>query len=243
MQDQVDVLPIDIAIWVPFVSAILGGVLSLVGALWATNLNSRIAKAEKLEMEKRAGAVAAYEVMFKMLNAYNSVSSLKEHIDGMFEEADKEENSDLEPWAKVKVLVTAEDEVKSISPADTMFLLSSKNAGLINEVHLVQSRMANILASSRTYNDLRNDFQLFFESQSTTAKAGDGTNAIAEFQGNDSAIAQLRVGQLNNLLGQIMHFLEADIPRAWQALNDFKTAAKKEYGDDFPEVKLELAQK
>ncbi len=44
----------------------------------------------------------------------------------------------------------------------------------------------------------------------------------------------------NNLLGQIMEYLEKDVSASWEVVGKFKIAADNRYGDKFPTFKLDM---
>ena len=93
-------------------------------------------------------AERAYSTFFKLLEAHNSAANLKREIDEMFDSAAQNGAEDMEPWAKVMELVGETYDIPTIEPSETSFLIAEKQADLLNEVHLVQRRIANIIVSA-----------------------------------------------------------------------------------------------
>lgn len=226
-------------IWVPFVAAVIGGLFSLVGSVAATSQANRNARRVRHEEEERRGAERAYGTFFKLMDGYNSVANLKRHIDEMFNQADEHGDHEMEPWAKVMIIVGASEVIHEIQPHETFFLIEEKKADLLNDVHLIQKRISHIIASSQRYNELRSALHEFLEANLTTAHPAEGTRMAAEFEGRSGVQARFREAQLNNFLGQIIESIEKDVPESWRIVEAFSEAAKSRYGDKFPEFKVE----
>ncbi|NVK13077.1 MAG: hypothetical protein HWE35_02755 [Rhodobacteraceae bacterium] len=230
-------------VWVPLLATIIGGALALCGSFGATVMANRSAKKTRLEEQERSEAESAYTVFFKLFDGHNLAANLKRQIDEMFDTADATGSSEMEPWAKVMEIVGSTRSIESIAPSETAFLIREKKADLLNEIHLVQERLASILASAQKYNQLRTELGDFLEANLSEGKVGEGTKLSAPFEGTMKLRAELRECRINNLLGQIMENLEQDIPRSWEILEEFKEAASERYGDNFPEFRIERVLK
>lgn len=211
----------------------------MAGAFGATILANRSARKAREDEAERLASEVAFIAFFKLLDGYNAAANLKLHIDEMFDAAHENGHGDMEPWGKVMQIVGADDVVESIRPSETSFLIHEKKADLLNEVHLIQRRIANILASAGKYNELRAELQSFLVANSAEAELGEGTVMSAHFEGTQKFHADFRMSQLNNLIGQIMELLDQDLPRSWKALSNFKDAASERYGDYFPKFNAE----
>lgn len=231
------------SVWVPLFSAVAGGALALIGsfcATWQTNRAARKAREEELERE---GAARAFSTFFKLFDAHNAAANLQRQINEMFDNAAKNGSADMEPWAKVMELVGAPDVIERIDPSETSFLIDQKRADLLNEVALIQRRIANIMASAQKYSQVRSEIDAFLLANMAEGEVAEGTQVRASFEGKSKLNAQLLVMRANNLLGQVMEFLDEDVPRCWKILGDFKDAASKRYGDRFPQFKLDMEMK
>ncbi len=64
-----------------------------------------------------------------------------------------------------------------------------------------------------------------------------------EFSGQSAVIAQAQASRLNNLLGQIMQFLEREVEDSWRVLEQLKDAAEVHFGKKYPKLDLEKEDK
>ncbi|MEP0963376.1 MAG: hypothetical protein ABJQ70_14120 [Roseobacter sp.] len=229
------------AVWVPLASALGGGALALMGSFGATWQSNRAAHKIRQEEIERHGAERAYSAFFKLLDAHNSAANLQRQINEMFDDAAKSGALDMEPCSKVTELVGAANEVGAIEPHETSFLLTQKQAALVNEVHLTQKRIANIMASAAKYNEVRAEIHAFLVANLSEGELSEGTRISAAFEGKAGFHVDLLVRRANNLLGQIMEMLEKDVPNSWEVTGRFKTAAKERFGCRFPQFNLEMA--
>ena len=159
----------------------------------------------------------------------------------MFDNANKTGGSDLEPWAKVMELVGADNVAQTIAPNETAFLIGAGRATLLNDVHLIDRRLMNIEAVSIKYNELRAEFMIFAEANSIKTQLSEGTRIATELEGTAAKMAEAREMRLNNLLGQLMEFLEQDVDKAWSLIEQFHFAATDFFGIEYPKFKLEKA--
>jgi hypothetical protein len=227
------------AVWVPFVSALVGGAIALFGSFSATWMNNRAARKSRQEELEHEGAERAFSAFYKLLDAHNSAANLQRQINEMFESAAENGNADMEPWGKVMELVGAPNVIEKIDATETSFLIGQKKADLHNEVHLIQRRIDNIMASAQKYSEVRSEIDALLFSSMADGKVTNGTEITASFEGSAKFHAELLVMRANNIIGQIIEFLELDVPYSWKVVGDFKEAASKRYGDRFPKFKLD----
>lgn len=226
-------------LWIPLGAALAGGVISLLGSFGATWLGNKLERNNQIAAREKLEAERAYVTFYKLMDGYNAVGNLKNHIDGMFYEADRNGAEDFEPWAKVMAIIGAEEDIERILPGETSFLIGAGNANLLNDVHLIQKRIANDFASAAKYNELRGELQTLLEASAARSQVTDGAVVSAEFDEEEGVRMALREGQLNSLLGQIMEALEDDVPQSWRILEEFKAAAKRRFGQNFQDFNAE----
>ncbi|TMV05509.1 hypothetical protein FGK63_15795 [Ruegeria sediminis] len=227
------------AVWVPLVSALAGGVLALLGSFGATWQNNRAARKTRQEELEHERAERAYATFFKLLDAHNSAANLQLQINEMFDSAAESGAEEMEPWAKVMELVGAPDEIRTIEPSETSFLIAEKQADLLNEVHLIQRRIANIMASAAKYTEIRAEIHALLVSKMSEGELSEGTRISAAFEGTAKLHAEMLGMRANNLLGQIMEYLDKDVSASWETVGKFKTAASTRFGDKFPEFNID----
>ncbi|CUH99920.1 hypothetical protein [Leisingera aquaemixtae] len=226
-------------IWIPMLAAIIGGVLAMLGSLLATWVQNQSARKARSEDREFAGAESAYAVFHKLLDGHNSAANLERQINEMFDIANRKGHADMEPWAKVRALVGAPYDLENVAPKETAFLIRAQKADLLNEVHLIQRRLATTLVAADQYNELRKEMDTFLLENLSEGKLGEGTQLSAAFETDKKTRIEMREAQLNSLLGQIMENLKEDIPRAWDIIQEFRAAASEQYGEKFPPFKIE----
>jgi|GEM_PF-2565573 len=226
------------SIWVPLVATVVGGALALVGSIWATRATLRAQERTRKHDREQAAADRAYVVIWKMLDAYNAAEDLQRHINEAYDNADRSGRHDIEPWAKVVPLVGNDFAPKDIDPSETSFLIDVKQAALMNEVHLVQRRLASILVSSREYGRRRGEMHEFLMAKIEGKGIVDGSSFAAEVSSDIKFEIETREGILNNLLGQIMQRLHEDLPHTWDVIGQFQKAAQERFGNKFPSFEM-----
>ncbi|MEP5608615.1 MAG: hypothetical protein ABJP49_08920, partial [Marinobacter alexandrii] len=120
------------SVYVPFASALLGGLLSLAGSALATWRSNAYDKKVRNEALERSQAESAFSAFSRLMDAHNTAANLLLHINEMFRSAEESGGQELEPWAKVMEIVGAEDEIEKIDPSEIVFLIEEKKAELIN---------------------------------------------------------------------------------------------------------------
>ncbi|MDO6483558.1 hypothetical protein [Shimia thalassica] len=225
-------------VWVPFIAALIGGALSLLGSLvsiWRTNKYDRTVREEALEQSK---AELAYSAFSKLINAYNYVANLKKHIDGMFDAATADGGGNLEPWAKIKEIVGAQDLIEDAKPSEIVFLIDEKRADLLNDIPLILKRIANIQSSASKYNEVRREAMDHLIENALEHELQEGLQMQAALTGNAATKGQMLTAQLNNLIGQIMEHLHEDEEKCWDVLQDFDEAARNRFKHRYPRFEI-----
>lgn len=193
------------------------------------------------DLARKEAAKRALSAFFKLRNSWETAENLKRQIDEMFREAASDGRADWEPWAKVKEIVGSDYQEPVIETEETAFLIEAKQAELLDEIHLVQRRIWNIIASAKRYDELRAELVKLVEKHHAEAVLSEGNVMEAVISGREGIIAAGWELRLQNLLGQVMEMLEVDTVRAWEALTSFKEAAEKHFGNEFPKFGFERA--
>ncbi|MBR9843588.1 MAG: hypothetical protein GYB25_10525 [Rhodobacteraceae bacterium] len=230
------------SVWVPLGSALLGGVLSLVGALVALHRSHKLELLRSEATEKKNAAEKAYSAFHKLHNVYETAANLSRQIDERFEQALRAGAGDLEPWAKVPAFVGSDYQEEAITPDETTFLIAAGNADLLNDIHIIQQRVWNITGSVKKYNELWEAMNSFFVENLDEGSIADGTRMSASFSGKLGFIASAKEHQLQNLLGQIMELLALDTDESLRVLLCYKAACENHFGDLFPKFNFEKAE-
>ncbi len=136
-------------------------------------------------------------------------------------------------------MVGAKAALEPIAMEEMFFLVSAKVAHLMAEVDLIYRRALNTDAVVDQFNRMKLEFGNFIEERTSKIELGEGTRAAFELAGKDVKLADLRGGAMNNLVGQMLEHLESDCAEAKRISQEFLEAARKYFGSDFPDVKLE----
>ena len=119
------------------------------------------------------------------------------------------------------------------------FLAEGKLSHLISEIDLIFRRALNTEAVIEQFNKMKIDYAAFLEAKTATIEPGEGTRVSFELVGNDGKFANIKGAAMNNLMGQMMEYLERDCEEAKRLSEAFLKAAQAHFGADFPSVKIE----
>jgi hypothetical protein len=225
--------------WSNLYSTLLGAGVSIATSLVVFGFTSWSETKRQRKMERKAEAFRAFCGFQKLLRAANSIANLKRHIDEAFQEAEEHGVLDGEPASKVRPVVSAEIDLQPVAAEEMFFLIEGKRSQMMGEIELIYHRSLNNIAASKAYSVMRLEFDRFLESQTSSINDVEGAVVSFNMKGLHEAVAGLRVGMLNNMLGQLMENLESDVPEARRLCEAFLQAAKEQFGKDFPNVKLE----
>ena len=204
--------------------------------------------AQKTERDKRAverrkaAAMEVFSGYWKLRAIADGLLNLDRQIDEEYKQADAAGLNHLLPCEKVGPFVGANHDYQTLDAKELVFLFDQKKADLVGEIDLLTRRAKNIDAVLVQYNQLKASLGDFNERNSEEVVLHEGTRATIQFSGKYGRFADLRRGVLNNLLGQLQHFLEGDLKEALRVADAYLEAAKLEYSSDFPEFKHEWSQ-
>ncbi|MGA0613236.1 hypothetical protein [Paracoccus sp. KR1-242] len=227
------------SIWVPLISAIIGGALAVGASYWATSASLKGQRRAREEEVTQNSAEKAYSAFFKLLDSYNLLANLKLHIDKQFALAKEEGMGDAEPWKVLTQTVGEHRAPKEIDPSETAFLISLRKADLLNDVHLISTRVANTVAVMQAYNAHRADLHKLLETSMEKGLVIEGGVMGGEFSQRVTQQISIQGGRLNLLISNIREMLDADIPFTWRATEEFQKAARTKFGDRFPNFDLD----
>ena len=226
-------------VWIAFSSALLGGAFTLAGSFFSIKEQFRREEKRTGIERKRNHAERAFAVFSNLIAAYNELANIKGHIDRMFAEANDAGHADMEPCSIVRPIVGAEKVINEIVANDLAFLFQMQKAELFNDVILSHARSKNLFAAIAKYNHMRSEVTSFMIEGAEGGKTIDGVVATRNLQGERANEAELKIGQLNNLLGQILEMLDADVKETWRVASSFNEAAKIYFGQYYPKFELE----
>jgi hypothetical protein len=225
-------------LWSGFLGALFGGFLSLASAWLTVGRTFRKQRDLANDQQRQEAAKKAFVAFMKLKEFNEAAANLDRQIKELF---DQSPDPEMEPFAKVTEMVGDRSPLDAITPDEISFLVDAKKAELMDSIFLIQKRIMNVLSAAHLYNDLRRELFSFVLQNSDEFREGEGMLLENALTGRPGQIARLKANQLNNLIGQIMEMLEADVGTSWEALNSLKDAAEEHFERIYPRLSLELA--
>ena len=228
-----------LTIIVAFLSTVTGGLVALLTSivmLWISHRNDSNFK----EVERRnLAAMGAYAGLHRLMKTANSIQSLANHIDRQFEEARKSGHVEQDPATFIMPIIGASVVVEDLTAEETVFLLKSKDAGLMAEIWEIQQRARNNDVVVEQYNKFHMEFTEFLETHPDTILAYHGSVVSAEVKGDDAKVLSLKLGRLNTLIVPLIENLEEDRKKVREVVERYISEAQDICGKDFPVKKVD----
>lgn len=224
--------------WASFFSTIVGAGVSIVTSLVVFGFTSwsETKKAETIQRQK--GAFLAFNGFQKLVQISNDLANTKLHIDKAFKEADVLGLGDLDPFEKVQQLVRARVPLEPLSIDEMYFLVESKHSEMLAKIDLIYRRTLNVEAVIDQFNAMKTEYSNFIEAKADSIVPGEGTHASIELTVAGARLAHLKGGAMNNLIGQLLEYLERDCADSKRVAESFLTVCQEHFGMDFPRVKI-----
>ncbi len=209
----------------------------------STHQANRFALQQKKNDAAENGAFLAHKAFVKLLQLGNSVFSIEGTIDNQFNNASAEGNEALLPVQKVQEITGLETVFETFETEEIAFLLHGSDAELLGDLLVFEKRVISINEALREYNQRRSELTDILETGIVKADGGSGTVMSAELQGKDAVLVNLRVGALNGMIGTLIERIDRETQDAGVLLDRFSVAAKMEFGDLFPSLRLEASKR
>jgi hypothetical protein len=200
--------------------------------------------AQRHDRRKRAAdrksllAMQAYAGLQKLMKTADSLIVLARHIDQQFDEARQLGRIEQEPASIVKPILGAPVTIEDVTAEEASFLAKA-DPELISLIWEIQQRARNNDLIVKTYNQTRQDYDLFLESKADAIKEIEGSVASYSLAGNDAKIAHMRLGKLNQIIVPLIAALDEDRKSIVTVVERYAAVAVKTFGDDFPAMKIE----
>ena len=230
--------------WRTVYAVLFGGGISLMTSLAVLFVSNMITSKSNEKKEKGAEAIRAFQGMHKLMQTANALISLDRLIDGQFKKA-QDDGIDIEnvdPSSIITQVVGAPNKIEKLAVTEMIFLTRSDDQNLISDVWEIQQRAMNYDHTIDEYNRRRNDYDNFLETKVSGMSGFNGTVVSYDLSGDDAKIALVKVGQLNNLIGQIIKDIDEDKTQIVQVCERFLNKAISEFGDDFPMKTIEWVE-
>ena len=228
-----------LTILVAFFSTLFGGLITFVVSFALTRMDRKQAEAQRAIERRESRAFLAHNAFVKLLQYGNAVKSLDHTIDQEFKQAHEDGNSKLDPSAIVRELVSIDVHFDPFKTEELSFLLFSGDAQLLGDLIVFEKRVETHQAVAQRYSDERLKLSEFLSQGGDVDASGDGVMLSGDLAGKEGQIVSLKVGSLNQLLVGLVEMLDRDLRDANSLLDRFLSSARAEFGDLFPNLKLE----
>jgi len=182
--------------------------------------------------EKKKAALAAYSGLHKLIFSLNSIEGLARHIELQYRSAGNGV-SERNPSSVVQDIVGHRAEPMPLAPEELLFLAPG-DGELMASIHEIQERAVVLGAVVSQYNEMRRDFRDFSEKHAEIGEVQDGLLVSTKFSDRHARIAELKVGSMNRLLGDLIEYLERDKKQINQVIQQYVEKAKSHFGAAFP---------
>jgi hypothetical protein len=227
--------------WGAFYSTLIGAGISLVASLAMFGLAQFVERRRRDKERKRTEAMEAFVGLHKLMKTLNSIENLARHIDTEFRENQKGYAGEGEPSSIVRQIVGSTPNIEDLTAQELVFV-SGGNGELPAQILELQERARNNNTIVQHYNKLKEEFRIFLEANSDALSIKEGNIASIEFEGKAAVLAELKVGEMNQLLGGLIETLEEDRLRIRRVAESYIAEAVKKFRDDFPAKRLEIKE-
>jgi hypothetical protein len=220
--------------WEKVIPVLVGGGISLLTTVVMFGVAQWVER-RKRKTEKRAkDAFLAFTGFRKLVWALNEVENIRVQIDLAFKDDLNDHRPGAEPFEKVQPMLAAQSQVVSLSADELFFLAKRKQSSLISNIDLIVDRVRTDRMVLDKYSELRMELNKFMEDRvHPEGKNGDGPQRY-ELSAKDRVIFDSQAGSLNIMLSRLIEFVERDCSEGRQICDEYLTAAKSEFGEEFP---------
>ncbi|WP_417724628.1 hypothetical protein [Salipiger sp.] len=219
-------------------SLILGGAISIVSSFIARSQSNRFALKQKAIDRSEIRASLAQGAFVKILQYANYMHSMKGTIDDQFDEADAEGHGALLPVQKIQEIGSLRANFERFRTEEITFLLRGSDAELLGDLLIFERRAESMESAVSLYNERRAELTARLEAGSVSANTDGAAVLTSVLEGREAILADVRIGALQRLLGTIMERLDRDVVFGRRLLARFQEAARKEFGDLFPNLQF-----
>ncbi|UWP93157.1 hypothetical protein K3X13_04765 [Aliiroseovarius crassostreae] len=219
-------------------ATLLGAGISTATALIVFTLNQKSERKKRDEERKRLEAGNAISGHIKLTQWANLLANIQSHIDRFYEEASQDDLQVYEPYQIVGPTAGLFLEPERLKAEEFAFLISEKESELISNMLLVEARASNTHHLLNEYSKQRLAFEEWLENLPGFKRELVGRISKESIPIEHKTNWDLRIAQLNVILGNIIENIEDDILLAENTTNEFARIAHHRFDDHFPEITL-----
>ena len=224
--------------WLSVVPTVVGGGISLVTTMMVFGLGQWVERRKKAKEKKKQESVSAFSGFWKLKALAEFLGNIDLELDEAFAQAGDDVER-LEPADIIKGFLSADENFSEFSIDELVFLHRQKRTQLIADIYLLLRRVRNIEAVVKKYTELRQKLEVILEERATKIEKTDAGHPELTLSERDASVVNLRRGNLNQILGGLHVLLERDVPESKLLTETYLELARKEFGGDFPDFKLE----
>lgn len=224
--------------WWSVVPTLVGGGISLATTFLMFGVAQSVDRSKRAKERKKEEAVTAFVGFWNLKALAEFLGNIDRELDEAFAQAG-DEVVHLEPSDIIKGFLSADEVFPEFSIKELMFLSRQKQTQMIADVDLLLKRARNVEATIKKYTALREGVEAMLEDRASKIVETDAGRSQATLSGRDAVVVNLRRGNLNQILGGLHVLLERDVPESKRLTETYLELARKEYGSDFPDFKLE----
>ncbi|WP_424942835.1 hypothetical protein [Aliiroseovarius crassostreae] len=221
-------------------ATLLGAGISTVTAFIVLNLGQRADRKKRAEERLAIEASHAISGFIKLTQWTNLLANIKQHIDRFYHEAQQDGLQTTEACLIVGPSAGQFTEPEKLKAEEFAFLAMEKESDLLGSVQLLEARAQNTNHVLNDYSRLRMEFEIWLESLPGFQRKLDGRLTEDRFPAEHKGNWDIRVAQLNVLIGELIGQIDDEINFAEQTVNRFSEVARRRFGDRFPKISFDM---
>lgn|GEM_PF-6280270 len=218
---------------------LVGGAITLLAALLSFWLANRAERSKREEEAQRLSAAEAMSGLFKLVQWTNLLHNIKRHIDEFYKQAAEEGHQPAEPALTIGPSAGIFVEPSLLEAREYTFLAQTRSSNLIAKLKLLEERSINSHHLIKLYSKYHLELQAWMEEIPDFHVELDGPIATNLFPPAYRSSYEIRLAQLNRIIGGLVEHLDEDIQNAEDLVKEFANIAHEHFGSQFPRFSLE----
>jgi hypothetical protein len=224
--------------WWTIVPTLVGAGISVLTTFIMFKVTQGVEQKKRDSDRRKKEIVGAFVTFWQLKALAEFLGNVDRQLDDAYAEVD-DDVTNLEPCDIIKGFLTADEVFPEFRIEDLVFLNRQKRTQVIADIDLLLRRARTVEATVKKYTELRQNLEGMLENLASTVEESETGRPLIAVPADAAAIINLRKGNLNQILAGLHELLEVDVPNSRMLTETFLDLARKEFGSEFPDFKLE----